>query len=298
MQGASVRVAAAGFLALVMLSALGPSMAAAVEAAEDQAAPAARLKEIEPASEPEPPEGPPPQAQPPQAQPPQAQPPQAQPPQAQPPHPTQKPKPAPTPKPKPKPPKPTPPRQSPGQRPGGQAPGDPDPVRPAEPPAAPVVPEPEAAEPPGPAGPPGGGAGSNPTGPVAGVGRPLSRVHLVVAGATVSGIAAVAGWLVLGGRRREWPNERPAERIPLPTATTVTLADGMQLDLEVVVNRADGAPQPRYSGRGPAAATTLWRDEDDRPRWVQRFDEQGPARPRGPRSSVGIEDRDEDLTGR
>jgi hypothetical protein len=273
MQGGTIRVAAAGFMAVVMLSALGPSMAAAVEAAEDQPALAARLKQIEPVSPPEPP-GPPPQAQPP--------------------HPTQKPKPAPTPKPKPKP-KPTPPRQTPGQRgPDGQAPGDPDPVRPAEPPAAPVVPQPGAGEPPGPGDQPGGGAGSNPTGPAAGIGPPVSRVHLVVAGATMSGIAAVAGWLVLGGRRRERPHERPAVRTPLPAATTVTLADGIQLDLEVVVNRQDGAPQPHYSGRGPAAATTLWRDEDDRPRWVRRFDEQGPARPRAPRSSVALEDGDED----
>jgi hypothetical protein len=110
----------------------------------------------------------------------------------------------------------------------------------------------------------------------------------------VSGIAAVAGWLVLGGRRRERPHERPAVRASLPAPTTVTLADGVQLDLEVVVNRQDGAPQPRYSGRGPAAATTLWRDEDHRPRWIRRFDEQGPARPRASRSSIGLEERDED----
>jgi hypothetical protein len=69
---------------------------------------------------------------------------------------------------------------------------------------------------------------------------------------------------------------------------TVTLADGMQLDLEVVVNRSEGAPQPRYTGRVPAAAgTTLWRDEDDRPRWLRRYDEQKPQRPRVPRSSLG-----------
>lgn len=265
MQGGTVRAAAAGFLAVVMLSALGPSMAAAVEAAEDQPAPATRLKQTEPASDPEPPKV--------------------------------KPNPTPKPKPKPKPPKPTPTRQSPSQRPGGQAPGDPNPVRPAEPPAAPVAPEPGAGEPGGaPALPPGGGAGSTPTGQGAPViGPPPSRVQLVVAGATVSGIAAVAGWLVLGGRRRERLPGRPPVRVPHPPFTTVTSADGMQLDLEVVVNRPDGAPQPRYSGRVPGtAATTLWTDEDDRPRWIRRFDEQGPARPRAPRSSVGVEDRDED----
>lgn len=272
MQGGTVRIAAAGFLAVVILSALGPSMAAAVEAAEDQPPPASRVKPVEPASQPDPPKVPP---------------------QATP-RPTQKPKPTPTPKVKPKP-KPTPVRQSPGHGPGGQAPGDPEPVRSDEPPTAPVAPEPAADAPPGPPDRPGGGAGSSPTGQGAGLGPPPSRVHLVVAGATVSGIAAVAGWLVLGGRRRGRPLQRPPVRIPLPPATTVTLADGMQLDLEVVVNRQDGAPQPRYSGRVPGtAATTLWTDDDDRPRWIRRFDEQGPARPRAPRTSLGVEDREGD----
>jgi hypothetical protein len=278
MRGGTVRVTiAAGFLAVVMLSALGPSMAAAVEAAEDQPAPAARVKPMNRASEPAPPK--------------------LVPPQATPPHPTPKPKPAPTPKPRPKP-KPTPPGQTPGQRgPDGQAPGDPKPVRSDEPPTAPVLPpgEQPSTQPGAPADLPGGGAGSTPTGHRAGIGPLPSKVQLVVAGATVSGIAAVAGWLVLGGRRRERPPQRPPVRVSQPPGTNVTLADGMQLDLEVVVNRPDGAPPPRYAGRVPAAAAnTLWRDQDDRPRWVRRFDEQGPARPRVPRTSLGVEDGDED----
>jgi hypothetical protein len=270
MQGGTVRVAAAGFLAVVILSALGPSMAAAVEAAEDQPPPASRAEPIEPPSPPTPPSAEPAQA---------------------PPHPTPKPKVAPTPRPRPI---PTPVRQSPGHGPDGQA-GDPEPVRSAEPPTAPVVPDLAGDERAGRPDRPGGGAGSSPAGPAAGLGPPPSRVHLVVAGATMSGIAAVAGWLILGGRRRGRPPERPPVGIPQPPATTVTLADGLQLDLEVVVNRPDGAPQPRYSGRVPGtAATTLWVDDDDRPRWLRRFDEQGPARPRAPRSSLGIEDREED----
>jgi hypothetical protein len=278
MQGGTVRLAAAGFLAVVILSALGPSMAAAVEAAEDQPPPAAQVRPIEPASQPDPLKAPP-QVPPPEPTPP--------------PHPTPKPKPAPTPKPTQKPkPMPTPVRQSPGNRPSGQTPGDPKPVRSDEPPTAPVTPAPAAAAPAGPPDRPGGGAGSSPIGPGASIGPP-SRVHLVVAGATVSGIAAVAGWLVLGGRRHGRPSQRPLARIPQVPPTTVTLADGMQLDLEVVVNRPDGAPQPRYTGRVPGtAATTLWTDDDDRPRWIRRFDEQGPARPRAPRSSLGVEDRD------
>ena len=274
MQGAPVRIAAAGFMAVVILSALGPSMAAAVEAAEDQPPAALRVKPVEPAAQPDPPKAPP---------------------QATPPHPTPKPKATPTPKPKPKP-KPTPVRQSPGHGPGGQGPGDPKPVRSDEPPTAPVILlEPAGDEPPGPPDRPGGGAGSSPAGPPEGLGPSPSRVHLVVAGATVSGIAAVAGWLVLGGRRRGRAPERPLARVPQVPPTTVTLADGTQLDLEVVVNRPDGAPQPRYSGRVPGtAATTLWTDDDDRPRWLRRIDEQGPARPRAPRSSLGSEDRAED----
>jgi hypothetical protein len=274
---------AAGILAVVMLSALGPSMAAAFEAAEDQSSPAADLEPIEPATEPNPPKAPPPRPTPP--------------------HPTPKPKqPTPTPKPNPKPtPLKAPTVQVPGERsPGEQAPGNPKPVRPDEPPAAPVIPvpglvdgqPPEEGEPAAPlAEPPaepGGDPGATPT---TGQGAPLppgfgsrpSRVHLVVAGATVSGIAAVAAWLVLGGRGRE---QAPV-RTPQRPATTVTLADGMQLDLEVVVKRQEGAPQPRYTGRVPGVAgTTLWRDEDDRPRWLRRFDEQGPPRRRVPRSPL------------
>jgi hypothetical protein len=291
MRGGTVRaITAAGILAVGMLSALGPSMAAAFEAAEDQSSPAPDLEPIEPATKPNPPNAPPPRATPP--------------------HPTPKPKqPTPTPKPKPKP-KPTPLKaptvQVPGERsPGEQAPGSPEPVRPDEPPAAPVIPapvpagsEPPEGEPAAPVGPPNNqpfiGPGATPT---TGGGAPLppglgppSRVHLVVAGATVSGIAAVAVWLVLGGRRREQASVRALQ----PPATTVTLADGMQLDLEVAVPRREGEPQPRYTGRvRTAAGTTLWRDEDDRPRWLRRFDDQGPPRRRVPRSRL---EPDEDAT--
>ncbi len=291
---------ATGILAAVMLSALGPSTAVAFEAAEDQPSPAARHQPVEPVSEPAPPQAPPSQAPPPRATPP---------------HPTPKPKP----KPKPTPLKQTPTiqeptdlkaveqapgQQGPGQQgPVDQAPVNPNPVRPDEPPAAPVIPVPGPAEPQPPedgepAVPVGGSTGQAGGGPRAtpttGQGTPLppglgpaSRVRLVVAGATVSGIAAVAAWLVLGGRGRE----RAPVGTPQRPATRVTPADGMQLDLEVVVKRQEGAPRLRYTGRrSGVAGTTLWRDEDDRPRWVRRFDELGPPRRRVPRSPLEPDD--------
>jgi len=68
------------------------------------------------------------------------------------------------------------------------------------------------------------------------------------------------------------------------------LADDMQLDPEVVLNRPNGARSPRYAGRVPDASAPIWRHEDDRPRWLRRLEEQRPERPRARRSSVPADD--------
>ncbi len=98
----------------------------------------------------------------------------------------------------------------------------------------------------------------------------------------MSGIAALTGWLILGGRRRD----RAPVRATRTSGATVTLADEMPLDFEVIINRPGGTPAPRYSGRVPAASAPLWRVEDDRPRWLRRLDEQRPEPARARRSSI------------
>jgi hypothetical protein len=153
------------------------------------------------------------------------------------------------------------------------------------------------APPPGEAGPgaPGSqtaGPASDPmTGPAAPASQSMRRsqssIQLVVAGATVSSIAAVAGWLVLGGRRRE----RAPVAVSESSGMTLTLAPTMKLDLDVVRSDPGGARQGRYAGRVLAwSATTLWRAEDDRPRWIRRLDEQVPSRVPVRHASLGPED--------
>lgn len=93
-------------------------------------------------------------------------------------------------------------------------------------------------------------------------------LEFVVAGATLSGIAAVAGWLVLGGRR-----ERAPGRVPTRAGTTITLVDGI---VRIV---PESARAQHYTGRVPPSATpTLWRAQDDRPRWLRRMNDQQPRR--------------------
>jgi hypothetical protein len=252
----------AGALAVALLS--SPSIAAASEAPHSQPSPAAQAEPLEPAPQSDTTKAPPPRPTPP-------------------PHPTPKPKPPPTAKPTQKP-KPTPRAQTPshqatGEQPTGnqgpgQAPGDQKPVRPDEPPAAPATLDPAAPGESPPAGAPAGNPGRpKPTSNAPGApfpqifGPQSSRVRLVVAGATVSGIAAVAGWLVLGGRRK---------RAAVPAARetgSITLVDGI---VRIVPERASTG---RYSGRVPPSATpTIWRAHDDRPRWLRRLNDQQPPR--------------------
>lgn len=168
-------------------------------------------------------------------------------------------------------------------RPGGDSPGDPTPLRPDEPPAAAVLSEPAGS----PGARPGVGPGptprSRPGGPFPpDAGSPPERVRLIVASAMVSGIAAVTGWLLLGGRRREQGKAGAAH----PSGTTDAPGPGTDVDVERLLNAPDGARRDRRARRVPAAGPApLWQAEDDRPRWVRRLDEQNPARPSVKRSA-------------
>jgi hypothetical protein len=97
------------------------------------------------------------------------------------------------------------------------------------------------------------------------------RIRIIVAGATVSGIAAITGWLLLRGRRR-------AQQDTLHRMEG-TPGDGTDFDVEQLLIVPDGVRHERHAGSvtsgGPAP---LWEAEDDRPRWIRRFEDQNPAR--------------------
>jgi hypothetical protein len=116
---------------------------------------------------------------------------------------------------------------------------------------------------------------------------------MIVAGATVSGIAAVAGWLILGGRRRE------KERAGARPASAAAPGAGTDVDVERLLDAAESDRRGRRARSAPSAGPALlWEAEDDRPRWVRRLDDQNPARPLPRRSDRGTwndDDGDEDV---
>lgn len=161
--------------------------------------------------------------------------------------------------------------------PAGESPGDPDPLRPDEPPAAAVLSEPTRS--------PGVGAGvgpgptpsTRPGGPFPPVGgSPTERVRIIIAGAMLSGIAAITGWFLLGARRREQRNIVA----PRSSGTADVPAQAIDVDAELLLIAPDGLRRDHRAVRAPSVAPpALWQAEDDRPRWVRRLDDQNPARP-------------------
>lgn len=116
------------------------------------------------------------------------------------------------------------------------------------------------------------------------------RVRIIVAGATVSGIAAITGWLLLRGRRRA--QESTAHRID------GTPGDATDVDVEQLLIAPDSVRRDRLAGTvtsgGPAP---LWEAEDDRPRWIRRFDDRNPARTpaKRPTERWAVDEGDEEV---